>query len=295
MGTHSNTPRRWTDTLFGALPMSWLTVVLFSVAAAVLTAVFLIVPTFKGTSFERMGVHLEAWVFFAVIIMANCKKPLESACKTFVFFLISQPLIYLFQVPFNWQGWGIFRYYKHWFILTVLTFPAAYAGWYITKRNWLSALILAPALALLGVLGWECARDCLRHFPQMLLASLFCLAQIALYITAFLPGGKKLVGIAVPVIAAVILALSSRELDLNASAFLPDEPVLTDSAVVVMEEEGTLTVTLEATGEDSRIRVQGNRFGAADFRIRDGEKEYLYTVEIYQDEGGHTQVRVTQR
>lgn len=31
------------------------------------------------------------------------KKPLESALKTFVFFLISQPLIYLLQVPFSAQ------------------------------------------------------------------------------------------------------------------------------------------------------------------------------------------------
>ena len=295
METRNDTPRRWTDTLFGAPPMGWLTVVLFAVGAALLTAIFLVVPAFKNTSFERMGAYLEAWVFFAVIIMANCKKPLESACKTFVFFLISQPLIYLFQVPFSWQGWGLFRYYKRWFILTLLTFPAAYAGWYITKRNWLSALILAPVLALLGITGWECAQTCLRHFPQLFLATLFCLVQIVLYVAAFLPGRKKLAGIAVPVIAAAILALTSRDLDVNASVFLPDEPVLTESAVVVMEEEGPLTVTLEATGTDSMVRVQTDRFGAADFLVRDGEKEYLYTAEVYQDEGGHTQVRVTQR
>ena len=295
METKSNTPRRWTDRLFGALPMSWLTVVLFAVGAAALTAVFLVVPVFKNTSFERMGVYLEAWVFFAVLIMANCKKPLESACKTFVFFLISQPLIYLFQVPFSWMGWGIFRYYKQWFILTLLTFPAAYAGWYITRRNWLSALILAPALALLGWTGWECAQTCLRHFPQMLFATLFCLAQIILYAAAFLPGEKKLVGLAVPVIAAVILALTSRELGLNASVFLPDGPVLTESAAVVMEEDGGITVSVENTGEDSMVRVQADRFGAADFRIQDGENEYLYTVEVYEDEGGHSQIRVTRR
>lgn len=55
-----------------------------------------------------MGETLEAWVFFAVIIIANAKSSLDSALKTFVFFLISQPLIYLLQVPFTWQGWGSF-------------------------------------------------------------------------------------------------------------------------------------------------------------------------------------------
>ncbi len=59
----------------------------FAVGTAVISTVFLIVPIFKNTSFMRMGETLEAWIFFAIIIIANCKKPLESALKTFVFFL----------------------------------------------------------------------------------------------------------------------------------------------------------------------------------------------------------------
>ena len=51
-------------------------------------------------------------IMFAMIIISNCKTPKEAAAKTFVFFLISQPLIYLLQVPFSWQGWGLFHYYK---------------------------------------------------------------------------------------------------------------------------------------------------------------------------------------
>ena len=37
------------------------------------------------------------------------RQPLICAAKVFVFFLISQPLIYLFQVPFSQDGWGLFR------------------------------------------------------------------------------------------------------------------------------------------------------------------------------------------
>ena len=63
-----------------------------------------------------MGVSFESWIFFTVIIMANCyrqedtkdgsffekiRQPLICAAKVFVFFLISQPLIYLFEVPFS--------------------------------------------------------------------------------------------------------------------------------------------------------------------------------------------------
>ena len=68
--------RRWTDKLYGGLNMSWPVVILFATATAILTAIFLIVPIFKNTSFYRMGETFEAWIFFAVIIMANCKKPL---------------------------------------------------------------------------------------------------------------------------------------------------------------------------------------------------------------------------
>ena len=155
-----------------------------------------------------MGVYFEAWIFFAVIVMANCKKPLESACKTFVFFLVSQPLIYLFQVPFSWMGWSLFGYYKTWFFLTLLTFPAAFVGWYITRKNWLSVLILAPVLAFLGYVVYESGAVCLRRFPRYLITVLFCLAQVALYVPAFCPKrAQKLVAAAIPAVTLIVLVI----------------------------------------------------------------------------------------
>ena len=120
--------RRCTDKLFGGIDMKWWKVIVLAVASAVITFIFLVVPIFENTSFYNMGVTFEAWILLAVFIMANCKKPLESALKTFVFFLISQPLIYLFQVPFSNMGWGLFMYYRYWFYWTLLTFPMAFAG-----------------------------------------------------------------------------------------------------------------------------------------------------------------------
>ena len=84
-----NLLKRAIGKLYGGIDMKWWKVIVFAVATAALTAVFLILPVFRDTSFERMGVTFEAWIFFAVIIMANCRKPLESALKTFVFFLVS--------------------------------------------------------------------------------------------------------------------------------------------------------------------------------------------------------------
>ena len=292
---HKNIFTRLTNKLYGGIPMSWPVVILSAVGVALLTAVFLVAPVFQNTSFERMGVYLEAWIFFAVIIMANCKKPLESACMTFVFFLISQPLSYLLQVPFSWQGWGLFRYYGYWFVLTVLTFPAAFIGWYITKKNWLSLLILAPVLVYLGITAYQSGLHCIHHFPYLLITLLFCLLQIVLYGIAFLPGVKKLIGFAVAVLAAVALALTSRTLEVNAANFLPGDPILTESAAIVMQEDPNLVVTIERTGQDSMVRVQAKRYGDVDFTIADGDREYRYTVSVYEDDAGHAQIRIEER
>ena len=292
--SRESTGKRLLDKLYGGLNMNWLTVALLAVGTAALTAVFLIVPVFKNTSFERMGVTLEAWVFFAVIIMANCKKPLESALKTFVFFLISQPLIYLIQVPFSSLGWGLFRFYRTWFIWTLLTFPAAFVGWYIKKKNWLSLLILLPVLFLLTSTYIEGFQSALRHFPRLLFMAVFCLLQVLLYLLAFTENvWQKLAGLLLPLAAALILLLARPQVDINGAVFLPGDTVLSENAVVSMAEDSPIGVTIEHTGEDSMIRIRTAQYGTAAFVIRDGETEYRYTVEIYEDEGGHSQIRVT--
>ena len=288
--------KRLTDKLFGELNMSWLTVILFAVAAAVVTTVFLAVPVFKDTSFERMGVTLEAWIFFAVIIMANCRKPLESALKTFVFFLVSQPLIYLFQVPFSSLGFGLFGYYRYWFILTLLTFPAAFVGWYITKKNWLSLLILFPVLVFLTDTYVSSFRFAFRHFPCLLVTAVFCLLQVILYLYVFTSNlWQKLIGFLVPLIGIFIFLMVRPQLDINGTNFLPDDPVLSESAVIVTEEGGIAKISIERTGEDSMIRVRSKKYGTMDFSIQDGDTEYNYTLEIYEDSGGHPQVGITVR
>lgn len=283
------------DKLYGGLHMSWLRVIVFAVICAVMTAVFLIVPVFQNTSFMRMGVTLEAWIFFAVIIMANAESPMDSAMKTFAFFLISQPLIYLLQVLFSSLDWSIFRYYRYWFILTVLTFPAAYIGWLIRKKNWLSALILTPVLVFLAVTAYQSGLHCISHFPYLLVTCLFCILQIILYVMAFLSGKKRIAGIAIPVLAILIFAFAVPQADVNGTVFLPGDPVLSESAEAVMEEEGKITVVIEKTGSDSMVRVQAGAYGSADFRIQDGDITYLYTVEVFEDEGGHSRILITER
>ena len=110
---------------FSSQKMSWLKVIIFSISTAVLTAVLNLIPFLNNTSFQDIAISYECWILFAIYIIVNCQKWYEAALKTFVFFLISQPLIYLIEVPFDDMGFQLFTYYKFWFILTLLTLPGA--------------------------------------------------------------------------------------------------------------------------------------------------------------------------
>lgn len=176
--------------LFGGIDLTWKKLLIFSVTAGIIPGILLSIPALKDTSFTDNGSSYEWWVFFAIIIISNCKKPLEAACKTFVFFLITQPLIYLVQVPFCWLHWGIFSYYPPWFFQTLLTFPGAFLGWYVKKGKWYSLLILLPMLWLLSETAMAYLHDLLYMPPRHLLTTIFCAVQIFVLVIAFFEDKK---------------------------------------------------------------------------------------------------------
>ena len=285
---------RLTDKLFGGIDMKWWKVIVFAAATAVVTFAFLFFPIFSGTSFMKMGETFEAWIFFAVIIMSNCKRPLESALKTFVFFLISQPLIYLFQVPFSDMGWGLFGYYRYWFFWTLLTFPMAFVGWYIRKKNWISLLILFPVIAGLTLTYVGYFQFTFKRFPYMLVGALFTLGQVILYLYVFTPKlWQRLVGFFVPLAVILTLTLTMSQVDLDSTVFLPEDPVLTEAAVAESDNNDLAEITVTNTGKDSMIRIKAHQYGTTEFTIKDSDKVYRYKLEIYEDDGGHPQTSIT--
>jgi len=291
---NKNILRRVTDKVYGGLPMGWPVVILYAVGAALLATAFLLIPIFENTSFYRVGVTFEAWIFFAVIIMANCKKPLESALKTFVFFLISQPLIYLMQVPFSWLGWGLFAFYRYWFMWTLLTFPMAFVGWYIKKRNWLSLLILLPVIGYLTVTYVGAFQFTVKHFPLQLVTALFCLLQVAVYLYTFT--GKWLqraLGFFVPLAAVLAFALFTPQVNFQGSILLPGSPQISAGATAVSSRTDVAEISVEkdVMGYNS-LHVQAHQYGSTDVQITDGDKHYNFTLEIYEDDTGHSQTRV---
>ena len=290
---HTGDSENFIRKMYGSLNMSWPVVFLYAAAAAVVTAVFLIFPAFKDTSFDRMGIYFEAWIFLAVILMANCKKPLESALKTFVFFLVSQPLIYFLQVPFSLLGFGLFRYYRYWFIWTLLTFPMAYIGWYIKKRNWLSLLILSPVLVYLTWTGVQAFQETLRRFPHLLVTGIFCFAQVLIYLYVFTSGKwQKLCGL-VPVIAvaAVLLIRSGPDYLMQMNDTLPGETSFSSGAVVTVSDPSVAEVELTSP-EEGRVTVRFFKYGSTVVTIEDGGDVQSYTV-LAADEGGAVKTSIT--
>ncbi len=286
--------RRCTDKIFGGINFTWPGVIIYAIGTAILTAIFLIVPIFKDTSFAKMGETMEAWVLFAIFIMANCKKPLEAAVKTFVFFLISQPLIYLLQVPFSWQGWGLFQYYYYWFILTILTFPAAFIGWYIKKKNWLSILILSPMLVLLAGTAEGAIESAIKDFPHYIVTAIFCIAQILLYLYVFTEKlSQKLVGILITCAVLAVIAFWPKHLDAVSVQFLPDSPILTEDAVIEVTDANIAGITLSGTGSDSSVQINAHEYGSTTFVIKDQGKTYEYNLEIGKTLEGATQMNIT--
>lgn len=177
--------------LFFGLNITYKTIIIGSIIIGFFAAVFLIIPITIHSSFGNIGTYLEFWLFSALIIICNSKKPLEAGLKTFVYFLISQPLIYLFQVPFSFLGWGLFKFYPQWFVITLFTLPGGFIAYYIKKDNIFSALMVAVAVLFFGVSTVEFGYLCIKSFPRNLITTLFCLANAILLIPTLLSNKKS--------------------------------------------------------------------------------------------------------
>ena len=200
--------------LFGGIELTWKKLIVFAIIAGLFTAAMAILPATNDTSFEDIAVYLDVWILFGILIIMNSKSPLDSALKCFVFFLISQPLVYLIQVPFSSLGWQIFGYYKYWFIWTLFTLPMGYIGYYMKKDKWWGLLILAPILIILGIDYSNYLGKTVYLFPHHLLSALFCAVTIAIYPLCIFNDKKvKTIGIIISILiilAATVYALVNR-------------------------------------------------------------------------------------
>ena len=194
------------DKLFHGIEMTWRRIIVSAVLIAAYTAVMLLIPALRLTSFRDIGGDIPCWIMFAMIIISNCKTPKEAAAKTFVFFLVSQPLIYLFQVPFSAEGWSLFRYYPPWALWTAMTIPMALIGWYTRRKGWLAPVILSAMTCLLASMAVSYLYGFLKFPPYKILSCIACVIFIAMLIPGILQEKKQRVLAAC--IAAAAVAVS---------------------------------------------------------------------------------------
>ncbi len=272
--------------IFGGIKMTWLFVTVFAVIAGAFTALMAItVPS--GWSFNQIAATLEAWVVFAVFIISNCKKPLEAACKTFVFFLISQPLVYLIQVPFSALGFELFMYYPYWFKITLLTFPGAFLGWFITKDKIYSGLILSVMTVLQMLIGIDYAKQCIADFPHMLFAALFCFASVPVMIFGvFRNAAARNAALAATVAGTVAISVfnylnpaeSIYYIPINTDAY----PIDTSWSVTVEHPEVCRAVLTDEETGVLRLKIALLRPGDTDIYLTNGTLTYSTGVSYFE-------------
>lgn len=267
--------------LFGGIDMTWPKVIVFAVVAGIVTGLIALSPQLKYTSLHNITVNMEMWILLGLIVVLNSKSNLDAALKAFVFFLISQPIVYLVQVPFVVDGWGIFKYYGTWFIWTLLCFPMGYVEYFIKKDKWWSYLLLLPAILLLACLYAEYVIDFMFAYPFYVLSAIFCAACMVVFPLAFFENKKiRIAGVAVS--AALIIV---------ATAFALTHPYTYSTYIGGLAERddlnGSYAVSLEDPSYgDVRVESLGYYQGKEDFTIAADFKRGGNTVLILESPDG---------
>lgn len=195
--------------LYGELHMSWLNTILFAVVTGVYTGIVMLFPFLQGTSFQDIGITVEMWVIFAVIVVVNCRKAWEAMLKCFVFFLISQPLVYLVQIAVGALEFsqGLGYYLNIWLPATMLTLPGGLIAYFCKKQTPIGAFILGLGNSIQAAMAVVYFVFAFQNFPHHLLSAIVSLGSIFV-MTYYIQKKKtnRLISLLTP-IAMVILML----------------------------------------------------------------------------------------
>ena len=276
--------------LFNELNLTWTKLIIFAIIAGIYTALMAIIPAFNDTSFNTITVTMEVWIFFGIIIIMNSKSNKDAALKCFIFFLISQPLVYLIQAPFSYQGLGLFKYYRYWFILTLLCLPMGYIGYYMKKDKWWGYLILLPMLLLVGNEYGRYLSYFIFSFPRYLLITLFCLITLIIYPLYIFKNKKiKIVGVIISSILIVSTTISvfldppvyNTDIFSNGDIYQFDD---TYKAYLIDEKYGELSIRYESAIECYFVHAKFRKAGKTEFVLESptGEKK-LFDIDIKSD------------
>jgi len=280
--------------LFGGIELTWKKLIIFAILCGLYAGIMIIIPITRDTSFRDIGITFECWILFGIIIIINSKSAVDSALKCFVFFLISQPLIYLVQVPFNSDGFGIFRYYPGWFIWTLFTLPMGYVGYYMKKDKWWGLLILVPMLLFLGYHYKQFLTETISFFPQHLITTIFCLITLIIYPLYIFDNKKiKIIGLSISIIIillATIYSFSSGRNTYNTSLLISGGEMAgieyDDTYKVYLKDEsyGKVYIHYLDSIETYIVNAEFRKTGETQVILESPNKEkYIYDIIIYRN------------
>ena len=272
--------------IFGEINLSWKRIIIFAIIAGVYTAIMAMIPMAKDTSFADITISFEVWIFFGIFIIMNSKSAKDSALKCFIFFLISQPLVYLVQDVIKHSNLFI-TYYRNWVIWTVATIPMGFIGYYMKKDEWWGLLILAPILVFLGEHYSTYLSKTMFSFPYHLLTTLFCLITLIIYPIAIFNNKKnKVVGIVISILIILVmtgLALSKPAV-YNTTIFVNGEEHKFDNTYKVYltdESFGKVYIVFEKNIDDYMVNAEFKKAGKTEVVLEapNGEKN-TYEIDI---------------
>lgn len=275
--------------LFGEIDLSWKRLIIFAIIAGVYTGIMAMLPIAKDTSFADISMTFEWWVLFGVFIIMNSKSAKDSALKCVVFFLISQPLVYLVQVPFKPDGFGLFRFYPGWFKWTLLTIPMGYLGYYMKRDKWWGLMILSPILLFVGFHYQSFLSTLLSFFPNHLLSAIFCLTTMIIYPICIFENRKiKVTGFVISVIIILVMTVIAIGNEksfytttiMNSGSYNGVEFDDTYKVYLKDEEYGKVSIIYDSSLENYSVNAEFNKKGETEFIIEslDGNKQIFKII-----------------
>ena len=265
--------------VFGGIDLTWKRLIIFAIIVGIYTGIMAMLPIVKDTSFSDLTVTFEVWIFLGIFIIMNSKSAKDSSLKCFVFFLISQPLVYLIQDVI--KGSNLFMtYYRFWIVWTIACIPMGFVGYYMKKDKWWGLFILVPMLLLTGE---ECAgylSKAMFSFPRHLLTTIFCIGVLIIYPLAIFKNKRvKTVGVVISgiIIVAVTIICFIHPPVYSTDILLSGEKYQFDNTYKVYLNDnryGNLYIKYEDSIETWMVHADFKKSGKTEFVLEsaDGKK-----------------------